>query len=121
MAYQRELAFQTRGSINMTRKHALVLFALTAIAAPAFAGGVDGNAVIGGAIGGGTGAAVGSAIGGRDGAIIGGAIGGAAGAAIATSGTKKVVVEKEVVIHEVDHHDNGLHRGHRKHKHGHDD
>ena len=108
----------------MTRKQTLVLFALAAFAAPAFA--VDGNAVIGGAIGGGTGAAVGSAIGGRDGAIIGGAIGGAAGAAIATSGsketkvvTKEVIVEKEVVYVQ-DRHDNGLHRGHYKNKHGRD-
>jgi hypothetical protein len=111
----------------MTRKQTFVLFALATLATPAFAGGVDGNAVIGGAIGGGTGAAVGSAIGGRDGAIIGGAIGGAAGAAIATSGSKKtkvvtkeVVVEKEVV-HVRDRHDNGLHRGHHKGKHGHHD
>lgn len=105
----------------MTRKQTLVLFALAALAAPAFA--VDGNAVIGGAIGGGTGAAVGSAIGGRDGAIIGGALGGAAGAAIATSGsketkvvTKEVIVEKEVVYVQ-GRHDNGLHRGHYKNKH----
>ena len=112
----------------MARKQTLVFFALAALAAPAFAGGVDGHAVLGGALGGGTGAAVGSALGGRDGAIIGGAIGGAAGAAIATSGTKKttttatreVVVEKEVVYVPT-RHDNGLHRGHYKHKHGHDD
>jgi outer membrane lipoprotein SlyB len=110
----------------MTRKQALVFFALATLAAPTLAGGIDGNAVIGGAIGGGTGAAVGSAIGGRDGAIIGGAIGGAAGAAIATSGsketkvvTKKVIVEKEVYVR--DRHDNGLHRGHHKGKHGHHD
>lgn len=111
----------------MTRKQTLALFALAAFAAPALAGGIDGNAVIGGALGGGAGAAVGSAVGGRDGAIIGGAIGGATGAAIATSGskqqkvvTKQVVVEKEVVyVH--DHHDNGLHRGHHKGKHGHHD
>ena len=107
----------------MTRKHTLVLFALAAFTTPAFA--VDGNAVIGGAIGGGTGAAVGSAIGGRDGAIIGGALGGAAGAAIATSGsketkvvTKEVIVEKEVVYVQ-GRHDNGLHRGHYKSKQGH--
>jgi hypothetical protein len=109
----------------MARKQTLVFIALAALAAPAFAGGVDGSAVIGGALGGGTGAAVGSALGGRDGAIIGGAIGGAAGAAIATSGTKKtatkeVVVEKEVVYVPT-RHDNGLHRGHYKHKHGRDD
>jgi hypothetical protein len=110
----------------MTPKRTLVLFALSTLAFPALAGGIDGNAVIGGALGGGAGAAVGSAVGGRDGAIIGGAIGGAAGAAIATSGsketkvvTKEVVVEKEVFVR--DRHDNGLHRGHHKGKHGHHD
>jgi outer membrane lipoprotein SlyB len=106
----------------MARKQTLVFIALAALAAPVFAGGIDGNAVIGGAIGGGTGAAVGSAIGGRDGAIIGGAIGGATGAAIATKGSKRTAVEKEVVyVDEHDHHDNGLHRGHHKHRHGRDD
>jgi hypothetical protein len=110
---------------NMSPKHILALFALAAFSTPALAGGIDGNAVIGGAIGGGAGAAVGSAVGGRDGAIIGGAIGGAAGAAIATSGskepkvvTKQIVVEKEVVDVQ-DPHDNGLHRGHHKNKHKH--
>lgn len=108
----------------MTRKQILVLAALAAFATPALA--VDGSAVLGGAIGGGAGAAVGSAIGGRDGAIIGGAIGGAAGAAIGSSGstetkvvTKEVIVEKEVVYVR-DRHDNGLHRGHYKNKHGRD-
>ena len=106
----------------MARKQLLVLAALATFATSAFA--VDTNAVIGGALGGGTGAAVGSAIGGRDGAIIGGALGGAAGAAIATSGsketkvvTKEVIVEKEVV-YVGGRHDNGLHRGHDKNKHG---
>jgi hypothetical protein len=107
----------------MARKHTLLLVALSAFAVPAFA--IDGNAVIGGAIGGGTGAAVGSALGGRDGAIIGGAIGGAAGAAIATSGSKpttqarEVVVQKEVVYVPA-RHDNGLHLGQQKGKHGRD-
>lgn len=105
----------------MSRKQILVLLAAATFSIPAFA--ADGKAVLGGAIGGGTGAAIGSSIGGRDGAIIGGAIGGAAGAAIATSGsresrvvTREVVVEKEVV-HVHSRHDNGLHRGHHKHKH----
>ena len=108
----------------MARKQILVLVALSAFAAPVFA--VDGNAVLGGALGGGAGAAVGSALGGRDGAIIGGALGGAAGAAIATSGskqtqvvTKEVIVEKEVV-YVPGRHDNGLHLGHHKGKHGRD-
>lgn len=99
------------------------------LASPVYAGGVDGQAVLGGAIGGGAGAAIGSAVGGREGAIIGGAIGGAAGVAIATDGksepktvTKQVVVEKEVVYVQSGKHDNGLHLGHgkNKHKRGHD-
>lgn len=108
----------------MARKQTLVLLALAALAAPAFAGGIDGNAVLGGALGGGAGAAVGSAIGGRDGAIIGGAIGGATGAAIGSKRSKQTVVEREVVYehdydhHDYDRHDNGLHRGHHKGNHG---
>lgn len=108
----------------MARKQILALATLTLVSLPAFA--VDGKAVLGGAIGGGAGAAVGSSIGGREGAIIGGAIGGAAGAAIATSGskdakvvTKEIVIEKEVVVVPAQH-DNGLHRGHHKNKHGRD-
>ena len=107
----------------MARKQIIILAALAAFSAPAFA--ADGKAVIGGAIGGGTGAAVGSAIGGREGAIIGGALGGAAGAAIATSGSKETkvmnrqVVEREVVYVD-DHHDHGRHLGHHKNKHGYD-
>lgn len=104
----------------MSHKLVLAFLAATMVSAPALA--VDGKAVLGGALGGGAGAAVGSSIGGRDGAIIGGALGGAAGAAIATSGaketrvvTREVVVEKEVV-HVNSRHDNGLHRGHHKHK-----
>lgn len=109
----------------MARKQILILVALTAFAAPAFA--ADTKAIIGGAIGGGAGAGVGSALGGQSGAIIGGALGGAAGAAIATSGnktttnvvTKEVIVEKEVVYVNNDRHpsDNGRHRGHHKNKH----
>ena len=74
----------------MAHKQLVLFVALAAFATPVFA--VDTNAVIGGALGGGTGAAVGSAIGGRDGALIGGALGGAAGAAIATSGSKETKV-----------------------------
>lgn len=110
----------------MARKHILVLIALAALAAPAFA--ADTKAIVGGAIGGGAGAGVGSALGGQSGAIIGGALGGAAGAAIATSGnkttttnvvTREVLVEKEVVYVNNDRHpgDNGRHRGHHKNKH----
>lgn len=104
----------------MARKQTLALFVLAALAAPAFAGGIDGSAVLGGAIGGGAGAAVGSAIGGRDGAIIGGAIGGATGAAIGSKSSKQTAVEREVVYEDQrGHHDNGLHRGHHKGRHGH--
>lgn len=85
----------------------------------AHAGGIDGNAVLGGAVGGALGTAIGSKVGGRDGAIVGGAIGGATGAAIGSSSSKKqetrVVRERDVVY--VDKHDNGRHRGHYKHKH----
>ena len=105
----------------MARTQTLVLLALAALAAPAFAGGIDGNAVIGGALGGGAGAAVGSAIGGRNGAIIGGAIGGATGAAIGSKGSKHNDEREVVYVDEHDHHDNGLHRGHHKGRHGHDD
>jgi hypothetical protein len=109
----------------MARKQILILVALAAFAAPAFA--ADTKAIIGGAIGGGAGAGVGSALGGQSGAIIGGALGGAAGAAIATSDNKtttnvvarEVIVEKEVVYVNNDRHpsDNGRHRGHHKNKH----
>jgi len=84
---------------------------------------IDGDAVIGGALGGAAGAAVGSAVGGRNGAIVGAGIGGAAGAAVATSGKQER--HREVVYVEDDHHDHGKHKGHHKHKykhkHKHDD
>jgi outer membrane lipoprotein SlyB len=101
--------------IFMKFKGTAMCIILTALTAPAYAE-VDGAAVLGGAIGGGAGAAVGSAIGGREGAIIGGAVGGAAGAAVATHKPKvekKVVVEKEV--HHVHHKE--VHHVHHKHKH----
>jgi len=82
---------------------------------------MDSEAILGGALGGGAGAAIGSAVGGHDGAIIGGAIGGAAGVAVATSDRRRetVRVRKEVVYvqNAHDHHDNGRHRGHYKNKH----
>ncbi|MBZ0104360.1 MAG: hypothetical protein K8H84_01905 [Sulfuricella denitrificans] len=55
-----------------------------ALAAHAQASDWNGDAAVGGAIGGATGAVIGSAIGGRDAAIIGGLLGGATGVAIAT-------------------------------------
>lgn len=98
-------------------KRYVIAALLAGLAGSAYA--VDGDAVIGGALGGGAGAAIGSAVGGRDGAIIGGAIGGATGAAVATSGRKETVRRKEVVVvDDHDHHDNGLHLGQYKQKHG---
>jgi len=89
---------------------------------------MDSDAILGGALGGGAGAAIGSAMGGRDGAMIGSAVGGAAGVAMATSDRRRanVRVRKEIIYvqDDHDHHDNGRHLGHYKdkHKHGrHDD
>lgn len=96
------------------------LVAMLAVLAvvPAHAHGVDGDAVIGGALGGAAGAAIGSAMGGRDGAIIGGALGGATGTALMTSNRRESSVRREVIY--VDgHHDHGRHRGHYKHHRGH--
>lgn len=89
---------------------------LAVLAMPAQAGSIDGNAVIGGALGGATGAAVGSAVGGRNGAIIGAGVGGAAGAAVMGSDREPRVRQREV-YYEEERHDNGRHRGHRKHRH----
>lgn len=66
------------------KKFALIGVLTLALAAQAQASGWDGDAAVGGAIGGATGAVIGSAIGGRDAAIIGGLLGGATGVAIAT-------------------------------------
>lgn len=67
-------------------KKIMLIGALTlTLASQAQASGWDGDAAIGGALGGATGAVIGSAIGGRDAAIIGGLLGGATGVAIATS------------------------------------
>jgi uncharacterized protein YcfJ len=102
----------------------LIVLPLVTVAVAAPAGEVDGTAVLGGAIGGASGAAVGSAVGGREGAIIGAGVGGALGAAVATEHSEpqpRVVTRELVEVREVHHaskrHDNGLHRGHRKHKH----
>jgi len=105
----------------------LMLIAMGVLAVSATtAKAMDSDAILGGALGGGAGAAIGSAVGGRDGAIIGSAVGGAAGVAVATSDRRRenVRVRKEVVyLHDDDdHHDNGRHLGHykNKHRHGHD-
>jgi len=96
---------------------------ISSISTSALAEGVDGKAVLGGAIGGAAGAAVGSAVGGKTGAIVGAGVGGAAGAAVATSDNEKPVKKKVVYVHEDEHHDNGRHLGQKKHHkgHGHDD
>ena len=96
------------------------LLLASTLSVPAIAGGINGDAVIGGALGGAAGAAIGSAVGGRNGAIIGGGLGGATGAAVATSGQRDERTRREVVYVDDDHHDNGRHRGHYKRHHGHD-
>ncbi len=82
---------------------------------PAQAARVDGDAVIGGALGAAAGAVVGSAIGGRDGAIIGGGLGGVMGAVVATSGREeeRVVVVRDRYPHYpyYRHYDHGRHLG----------
>ena len=105
----------------------LAMAALCASACVAQAGDIDGRAVVGGALGGGAGAAIGSAIGGREGAIIGAGVGGAAGAAIATKParepkvSRQVVVERDVVVvHERDCWPPG-HCKHDGHQHKHHD
>jgi len=100
----------------MKRVGILVFCLVCSISAPALADGVDGKAVLGGAIGGAAGAAVGSAVGGKTGAIVGAGVGGAAGAAIAASEEKTTVKEKVVVVHEEGRHDNGRHLGQKKHR-----
>jgi outer membrane lipoprotein SlyB len=105
----------------MKRIYLVVATLISIPTLPALADGADGSAVLGSAIGSAAGAAIGSAVGGREGAIIGGAVGGATGAAVGTSGRRqteivRVPVERPVIVHEYDHHDNGLHLGHYKHK-----
>ncbi|MGV1100389.1 hypothetical protein ACUUL3_13400 [Thiovibrio sp. JS02] len=109
----------------MKRMGILAFCVISSFSAPAMAGDIDGKAVLGGAVGGAAGAAIGSAIGGKEGAMIGAGLGGVTGVAVATSDKKEPEVvhvkEKVVYVHEDEHHDNGLHRGHRKRKgHGHD-
>ena len=94
----------------------LALVVSVSLMVPAHADGVDGSAVIGGALGGAAGAAIGSAAGGRNTAIIGSAIGAAAGTAIATHRNERIV-ERRVVVDDGHYYDRGRHRGHHKHKH----
>jgi hypothetical protein len=105
--------FQYKGQIMKSTLLMALVISVSTWAMPAAA--IDGDAVIGGALGGAAGAAVGSAVGGRNGAIVGAGVGGAAGAAVATSG------RKEHRYTDDDHHDHGKHKGHHKHKHKHHD
>lgn len=90
----------------MFRRTALALLVGTSLAACA---NLDerGNAALGGAIGGATGAVLGHEVGGRDGAVVGAGVGGAAGAAIGQrnthSGAPGVVVVEERGHHPVAH------------------
>ncbi|HEX5276316.1 MAG TPA: glycine zipper domain-containing protein [Fluviicoccus sp.] len=107
----------------------LPLLALSALLASGTTLAADNGAIVGAAVGGAVGAAIGQQTGGKDGAIIGGAIGGATGAALGSGNTKtqttqtvvvKGAVPQQKVIYvrdrDDDRHDNGLHRGHYKHK-----
>lgn len=102
------------------KNSSLLALILLAFSGNVFA--VDGGAVLGGAIGGGAGAAIGSEMGGRNGAIIGGAIGGATGAAIGSQQKPTIVQTPQRERHHEEgdynqHHDNGRHLGQYKHKH----
>jgi hypothetical protein len=107
-------------SVTMTKRifHAAAILSLILTAVSVSAGEVDATTVLGGALGGGAGAAIGSAVGGQEGAIIGGGLGGAVGAAIGGSASDTHYRQpRPVVIEEPRyHHDNGLHRGHHKYK-----
>ena len=96
----------------------LLVMGILVVSAATAKAGVDNEAILGGLIGGGTGAALGSAIGGRNGAIIGGAIGGAAGVATATADRGRA----PLVGREGDgyYRDNGWHRGYSRHRHEHE-
>lgn len=82
----------------------LLAVVMAAGSMPVYAGSVDTDAVIGGAIGGATGAAIGSAVGGRNGAIVGAGVGGATGAAVMTSGKTSAPQKEVVYVHDDDHH-----------------
>ncbi|MDD5373233.1 MAG: hypothetical protein PHO62_07385 [Sulfurimonas sp.] len=86
------------------------------------AGDIDGNTVVGGALGAAAGSAVGSAIGGKEGAIIGAGAGGVIGAAIASDREPRRYDQERVIIRDRGdnpnvHYDQGRHLGHYKKKH----
>ena len=111
----------------------LLLIATLGAPAPLIAGGLTGDAMLGGALGGALGAGMGSQLGGRDGAILGGALGGAAGTAITTRRYRQPeviyvdryrYVDRPVYVAPRDHgpppgyfRSRGWHRGHHKHYH----
>jgi hypothetical protein len=99
---------------------------LAGMTLPAYAdhryGGIDGEAVLGGGLGGAAGAALGSMVGGRDAAMLGSAIGAAAGVYIIADRDEPYYDHgpRRVNHHHYYHgrpnrHDNGWHRGHQKH------
>lgn len=75
--------------------------------------------MLGAGVGGAVGAVVGEQVGGQTGAIVGAGVGAAAGAALTADGNdgRRVVRQPAPVYIEGGRHDNGLHRGHHKHKH----
>lgn len=85
--------------------------------AQAYGGGIDGNAVLGGGLGGAAGAAVGSAMGGRDGAMIGGALGAVTGVYVASGPARYEPAPRYYYERRgyVDRDDRGWHRGWRHH------
>jgi hypothetical protein len=96
----------------------LLLVATFGVPAPLLAGGLTGDAMLGGALGGALGAGIGSELGGRDGAILGGALGGAAGTAITTRRHRRpevIYVDRYGPPRGYYSHP-GRHRGHYKHK-----
>lgn len=108
----------------MKKKYLFIASLITSIGL--HAGQIDGNAVLGSALGAAAGSALGSAAGGKEGAIIGGGAGGAIGAAIGSSKSNTGVATQAHIGYSGDrrdyddrdgHHDNGKHKGHYKQKH----
>lgn len=105
----------------------LLLVTILGAPAPLLAGGLTGDAMLGGALGGALGAGMGSQLGGRDGAILGGALGGAAGTAITTRRYRQpevIYVDRPARVAPRDYgpppgyyRSRGWHRGHYKHRH----
>lgn len=98
----------------------LLLVTILGAPAPLLAGGLTGDAMLGGALGGALGAGMGSQLGGRDGAILGGALGGAAGTAITTRRYRQpevIYVDRYRGPPPGYYRSRGWHRGHHKHYH----